>query len=98
CHGVMSDPNQTGRLLLARAIVERHAPDITPWHALTIDKGFKDGKFYSDKAPGVALLATVPYALMRAVDPVAGLDPESHAVQRVKLHVVSIVLSAFPGT
>jgi len=92
-----SDPNQTTRFLLTRAIVERHAPDITPWHTLTIDKGFKDGKFYCDKAPGVSLLAIIPYALMRAADRVAHVDPESRAAQRAKLHVTSILLSALPG-
>jgi hypothetical protein len=93
-----SDPNQSTRFLLMRAIVERHAPDITPWHTLTIDKGYKDGKFYCDKAPGASLLGVVPYAIMLAADRVFHVDATKHPAQRVKLHVLSILLSALPGT
>ena len=59
-----SDPNQTTRFLLTRAIVERGAADITPWHTRTIDKSEKDGRFYCDKAPGASWLAVPPYAVV----------------------------------
>lgn len=54
--------NQNSRLALTRALVERGDPIIDDWHATTGDKSFRDGHFYSDKAPGVSLLSTVPYA------------------------------------
>src|SRR5665213_2031937 len=71
-----ADPNEASRFFLTRAIVTRHAADITPDAPYTIDKGEFRGKYYSDKAPGISLLAVVPYALMRATQ-----IPETRAVE-----------------
>ncbi|PRP91568.1 hypothetical protein [Enhygromyxa salina] len=54
--------NQNSRLALTRALVEHGSVKIDDWHVTTGDKSFRDGHFYSDKAPGTSLLATVPYA------------------------------------
>lgn len=54
--------NQNSRLALTRALVEHGDVVIDDWHATTGDKSWRDGHFYSDKAPGVSLLATLPYA------------------------------------
>ncbi len=69
--------NQNSRLDLVRAIVEQGTLRTDAYHQNTSDKAFANGHYYSDKAPGLALLA-VPVAfaarpLMRA----AGVDPES---------------------
>jgi hypothetical protein len=55
--------NQNSRLALTRALVEQGRVAIDDYHATTGDKSYRDGHFYSDKAPGVSLLAVVPYAL-----------------------------------
>ena len=85
--------NQNSRLALTRALVEHGDVTIDDWHATTGDKSFRDGHFYSDKAPGVSALATVPYAgyyllrrVMRAELPavrVVPLDPALAAADRV---------------
>jgi hypothetical protein len=54
--------NQNSRLALTRALVEHRDVIIDEWHVTTGDKSYRDGHFYSDKAPGVSLLATLPYA------------------------------------
>jgi hypothetical protein len=54
--------NQNSRLALTRALVEHGDVVIDDWHATTGDKSWRDGHFYSDKAPGVSLLASLPYA------------------------------------
>jgi hypothetical protein len=54
--------NQNSRLALTRALVEHGDVTIDEWHVTTGDKSWRDGHFYSDKAPGVSLLAIVPYA------------------------------------
>jgi hypothetical protein len=92
-----SDPNQTSRMLLTKNLVERHAPDITPDAYRTIDKGFHAGKYYSDKAPAVSLLATLPYAAMNIADRVVGIDKGSFAIQRVRLHMLAMVTSGLAG-
>jgi hypothetical protein len=91
------DPNQTSRLALVRAMVERHAVDITPDAPLTIDKSYRDGKFYCDKAPGVSFVAMLPYALMNAADRVFRLDPHARPVEWVRLHMIVIVTSVIAG-
>ena len=55
--------NQNSRLALTRALVERGSTIIDPDHATTGDKSYRDGHFYSDKAPGASLLALPAYAL-----------------------------------
>jgi hypothetical protein len=91
------DPNQASRYYLTRNLVERHAPDITPDHPLTIDKGEREGKFYSDKAPGVSLLAVAPYAAFRAAERITGLDPEDRGVERARLHAIVFLVSGLSG-
>jgi hypothetical protein len=59
--------NQNSRLALTRALVERHTTIIDDDHETTGDKSFRDGHFYSDKAPGTSLLAAIPYAGLHAV-------------------------------
>lgn len=92
-----SDPNQTSRYMLTRALVERHAPDITPDHPLTIDKSEWRGKFYSDKAPGVSFLAVVPYAAFHALDRIGGVDESARSAYRARLHALVFLLSGLAG-
>ena len=64
--------NQNSRLALTRALVERGSTIIDPDHATTGDKSFRDGHFYSDKAPGASLLALPAYALYYAATRATG--------------------------
>ena len=91
------DMNTNVRLALTRSIVERHALDVTPYHTLSIDNGYFQGKYYSDKAPGISLLATVPYGLMRAAEKVAHLDPDQPEVRATRVHALVIVFAVLPG-
>ncbi|AKU96910.1 hypothetical protein AKJ09_03574 [Labilithrix luteola] len=91
------DPNQATRMFLTRSLVERHEPDITPYHRFTIDKSEFDGKFWCDKAPAVSMLATIPYATMNVVDRTLGFDRDSRVMQRIRLHMIVLVISAASG-
>ncbi|MBX3190624.1 MAG: hypothetical protein KF819_26725 [Labilithrix sp.] len=91
------DPNQATRFALTEALVERRAPDITPVHYRTIDKGYKNDRFYADKAPGVSLLSVVPFAIMRGADAVFRIDPRSRDTQNAKLYFLSLIFSAAAG-
>lgn len=59
----------TSRLALTESIVLRGKLDIDPYWKLTTDRAFAQGHWYSDKAPGVSLLAVPVVELSRAVDP-----------------------------
>lgn len=91
------DPNGATRFSLTEALVVRHAPDITPVHWRTIDKGYKNYKFFADKAPGLSLLATGPYAVMRGADRVTGTDPDSREAQLGKLYVLTLIFAGAAG-
>jgi hypothetical protein len=91
------DPNQATRFSLTEALVERHAPDITPVHFRTIDKGYKNNHFFADKAPGLSLLATVPFAVMLGADRVFGIPTKDRDSQNAKLYFLSLIFSAAAG-
>jgi hypothetical protein len=64
--------NQNSRLALTRALVEQRTTIIDAYHETTGDKASREGHYYSDKAPGASLLATVPYALFYAARRMTG--------------------------
>jgi hypothetical protein len=59
--------NQNARFDLVRAIVERGTLAIDAYEENTGDKAERDGHLYSDKAPGVSLMAVPLYAALNAV-------------------------------
>ncbi len=69
--------NQNSRFDLVRAILERGTLCIDGYHENTEDKTIANGHFYSDKAPGLALLAVPAAAASRPVLRAAGVDPAS---------------------
>ena len=66
----------TSRLALTESIVLRGHLDIDPYWRLTTDRAFADGHWYSDKAPGVALLAVPLVEAVRAIDAI--IPPARH--------------------
>jgi hypothetical protein len=88
--------NQNSRFDLVRAIVEQGTLRIDAYHENTDDKAFANGHYYSDKAPGLALLA-VPIAevakpLLRA----GGVDPSSARGLVATSYLVTVVCVALP--
>jgi hypothetical protein len=59
--------NQDSRLDLTRSIVEHGTLSIDAYHHNTGDKALFAGHYYSDKAPGQALLAVPAVAVITAV-------------------------------
>lgn len=59
--------NQNSRFDLVRAIVEQRQLTIDTYAANTFDRSFKDGHYYTDKAPGLSFAAVLPYAAVRAI-------------------------------
>ncbi|WP_299681666.1 hypothetical protein [uncultured Roseobacter sp.] len=63
--------NSSTRLMLSDALVAEGTTRIDRHAALTVDKAQVGAHYYSDKAPGMALLAVPAYAVGRAVAPEA---------------------------
>ena len=59
--------NQNSRFDLTRAVVEQGTLSIDAFQENTGDKALRDGHWYTDKAPGLSLLAVPAYALVHAV-------------------------------
>ena len=54
-------PNQTSRLAALHAIVLEGHASIDSYEKMTVDKAFYKGHYYSEKAPGIVLLALPAY-------------------------------------
>src|SRR5438034_8265634 len=67
--------NQNSRFDLVRAILERGTLRIDAYHENTEDKTISNGHFYSDKAPGLALLAVPAAAASIPALRAVGIDP-----------------------
>ncbi len=52
--------NQNSRFDLVRAVVDEHTLRIDDYQANTGDKALIDGHYFSDKAPGLALVSVPP--------------------------------------
>lgn len=66
--------NEYSRYDLVRAVVEEGTVRIDDFQANTGDKAFKDGHYYSDKAPGTAILGVPVYAAYLAVNRAVGIE------------------------
>ncbi len=61
------DWNTSSRLMLTYSLVDRGTVSITELHRQTGDKALFKKQYYSDKFPGLSLLATLPYALAKGI-------------------------------
>ena len=66
------NPQDISRVALSLSLVERGAVDIDRYHTHTSDRAYRDGHWYTDKAPGMSLLAIPTVEALRAYDALAG--------------------------
>ena len=85
--------NQNSRFAMIRAILERHTLQIDAYQLHTGDRALWQGHYYSDKAPGAALLALGPVAAARVVSRIAGVDPEGFPGIAWTSYVAGVVTS-----
>ncbi len=70
----------SSRIALTDSIVKRGEVNIDPYWRLTIDRAFKGGHWYTDKAPGVSLLLIPAVETSRAVDALAKPDDRAQPI------------------
>src|SRR4051794_27944130 len=88
-------PNEFSRWALAVAIVEGHTLEVTPLAPLlgaNEDLAEVDGRLYSNKAPGGALVGLPGYALARAV-----VGPPSPETMRATLTAMRLLAATLPA-
>jgi hypothetical protein len=88
--------NQNSRFDLVRAVVERGTLRIDAYHENTDDKAFANGHYYSDKAPGLALLAVPVAEAIRPLLRAAGVDPASARGLVAISYLVTVFTVALP--
>jgi hypothetical protein len=89
--------NQNSRFALTRAIVEQHTVTIDAYKDTTGDEVALRGHYYSDKAPGVALLAVPFVAAARPVLRVLGVEPTSVRGSVALAYVATIFAVGLPS-
>ena len=75
CHNSPGNPNSLTRVALADAMVVRHELTVDAIAPLSDDKALRAGHYYSDKAPGVALMSLPLVAVAEAIGDAEGLAP-----------------------
>jgi hypothetical protein len=75
--------NPASRFALTRAIVEHHSLAIDGFEESTGDRSFRDGHWYTDKAPIPSLLAVPAYAIVHALGAEPSFEPIGEGQVRV---------------
>ena len=88
--------NQNSRFDLVRAVIEQGMLRIDAYHENTNDKAFANGHYYSDKAPGLALLAVPIAEMMRPLLRASGVDPASARGWVATSYFVTVLGVALP--
>src|SRR5579871_1571530 len=86
--------NADTRVALTRAIVDDHTLAIDRYAAGLSDRSAYHAHFYTDKVPGVSLLAVPVYALLRLTLPAAFFGPALFFMVRYLLTVIVLSLPA----
>jgi len=88
--------NQNSRFDLVRAIIERGTLRIDAYHENTDDKAFANGHYYSDKAPGLALLAVPVAEVTKPLLRAGGVDPSSARGLVAMSYFITVFAAALP--
>jgi hypothetical protein len=88
--------NQNSRFDMVRAILEQRTLSIDAYHENTQDKALSRGHYYSDKAPGLALLALPVAAAARPLLRAVGVDPMSPRGLQVTSYVITVFAVGLP--
>src|SRR5215204_4086523 len=94
--GWVGTANEKSRLALIAAVVERHRLDIDADHAMTGDKAWHDGHYYSDKAIGTAVLGVPVYAAYREL---VGFEHFARELWKPNnpLYILTVAVVALPS-
>jgi hypothetical protein len=89
--------NQNAHFDTVRAIVERGTFEITAYASNTGDVSRVGDKVYSNKPPGLALLAAPVYFALTRVESAFGFDVGSSRVTVANMHATTVWTSALPA-
>ena len=85
--------NQNATFDLTRALVERGQLHIDPYASNTADVSFHEGRVYANKAPGLAFVAAIPYAVIHAI----GGPPQDTLRLNLYLYLCTLLVCGVSG-
>src|SRR4051812_18092871 len=80
-----------------RSIVEHRTFRIGQFASRTGDVSIVDGRTYSNKPPGVAIIGAAPYALLATIEQTVGLELSDPRVETFNKYLLTMLLSAGPA-
>lgn len=89
--------NQNSHFDTIRALVEKHTVEISDYVKNTGDVGRLDGKVYSNKGPGLALVGAPVYFVLYHLEKALGHDIDSALMIRRNAHTVTFFVSGIPA-
>lgn len=89
--------NQNAQWDLVRAMVERHTFAIDAYATNSGDVSYANGHVYANKAPGLAWLAAIPYALLTPIEGARGIDLGAAHVLTFNVYVCSLLTVGLLG-
>jgi hypothetical protein len=90
--------NQNANFDLARSMVERQTFNIDGYHVNTRDTSVgRRGQIYSNKPPGLSMLAAIPYAVVYRVESARGISVDDLRVMRINLWIVTAATCGVSG-
>ena len=85
--------NQNATFALTRALVERQTLHIDGYAGNTADVSFHEGRTYSNKAPGLAIAAALPYAVFYAIHGA----PRNAIELNIALYLCTVIVCGVSG-
>lgn len=89
--------NQNAQWDLTRAIVERHTFAIDGYAGNSGDVSYSNGHVYANKAPALAWLAAIPYALLAPLERARGIDLGAAHVLTFNVYLCSLLTVGLLG-
>jgi len=89
--------NQNANFDLTRALVENRTVAIDEFVSNTGDFVFREGHYFANKAPGLSLLAAVPYTLLYAFARWREIDSGGSLALSINAYLCSLFACALPG-
>src|SRR5262245_5258346 len=89
--------SMTSHFATIRSVVERGTFEISAYRSQTGDISVVEGRVYSNKPPGLALVGGVPYLLISSIQRARGMDLSSQSVATFNQYILTFLLSAVPG-
>jgi hypothetical protein len=90
--------NQNANFDLARSMVERQTFNIDGYHVNTRDTSIgRHGQIYSNKPPGLSLLAAIPYAVVYWFESARHIPVDDLKVMRVNLWIITTATCGVAG-